>query len=63
MKKVREKKKSTHPLIYNIKHIHIVEWGWGTRVLYPRSHIGVRNKILILSKVKALYLAMNADFE
>ena len=20
--------KSTHPLIYNIKHIHIGEWGW-----------------------------------
>ena len=33
--------KSTHPLIYNIKHIHIGGWGW----LYRRSHIGVINKI------------------
>ena len=31
--------KSTHPLIYNIKHIHIEWWGWGMGELYPRSHM------------------------
>ena len=42
-----EPEKSTHPLIYNIKHTHIGDGGEDIGALYRRSHTGVINIILI----------------